>query len=189
VVAHSVVSDDELLRRARDDAQAFGVFFDRHSLRVYRFLLRATGDHASATDLTSETFAQALLSLSRFRGRTEGAGVAWLFGIARRVLLRSLRSQRREATARRRLGVPTSLDGWDEAESDSRLDGERLSQALAHALARLPARQAEAIRLRVIQQLDYDQVATALGCSTVAARIRVSRGLRALLELLEGEAG
>ena len=138
LVMARAVSDDELLRRARNDAEAFGVFFDRHSLRVYRFLLRATGDHASATELTSETFAQALLGLARFRGRTEGAGVAWLFGIARRVLLRSLRTQRREATARRRLGVPTGLDGWDEAESDSRLDGARLSLALADATRAAP---------------------------------------------------
>src|SRR5262249_33422665 len=149
--------------------------FDRHAARVYRFALRATGDHAAATDLTSETFAQALVSLERFRGSSPGSGAAWLFGIARRVLLRSLRDRRREAGARRRLGVQADPGAWDEAQSDERLDGERLAAALAGALATIGPAQAAAIRLRVIEQLDYVQVASALGCSAVAARIRVSR--------------
>ena len=144
------------------------------------------GNRVVATDLTAETFAQALLSLERFRGRGSDSGAAWLFGIARRVLLRSLRDQRREMGARRRLQIPVDAGGWDETQSDARLDGDALSRALAEALASLSEGQAAAVRLRVVDQLGYAEVARGLGCSSVAARIRVSRGLQALLERLEG---
>jgi RNA polymerase sigma factor (sigma-70 family) len=179
-------TDEALLRRARTEIDAFGEFFDRHGARVHRYFARAVGNQAVATDLTAETFAQALVSLERFRGRGSDSGPAWLFGIARRVLWRALRDQRREVGARRRLQMPVDASAWDEAQSDARLDGAALGEALADALASLPAPQAAAVRLRVIDQLDYAEVGGALGCSSVAARIRVSRGLRALLERLEG---
>jgi RNA polymerase sigma factor (sigma-70 family) len=179
-------TDAELLRRARTEVDAFGVFFDRHAPRVHRYFARAVGNQAVATDLTAETFAQALVSLERFRGRGADSGPAWLFGIARRVLLRALRDQRREVGARRRLQMPMDETVWDQAQSDARLDGESLARTLAGALASLPAGQAAAVRLRVVEQLEYAEVGRALGCSSVAARIRVSRGLRALLGRLEG---
>jgi RNA polymerase sigma factor (sigma-70 family) len=181
------LADDAVLRRARTEAEVFGLFFDRYATRVHRYFVRAVGNQTVATDLTAETFAQALVSLERFRGRGDGSGAAWLFGIARRVLLRSLRDQRREVGARRRLQVPVDAYAWDEAQSDARLDRAALGGALAGALASLTDAQAAAVRLRVIEQLDYGEVGRALGCSSVAARIRVSRGLRALLEHLEGE--
>ncbi|MGZ4178795.1 MAG: RNA polymerase sigma factor, partial [Solirubrobacteraceae bacterium] len=44
----------------------------------------------------------------------------------------------------------------------------------------LPESQREAVRLRVIEDLDYDRVAVALGTTPTAARVRVHRGLEAL---------
>ena len=44
----------------------------------------------------------------------------------------------------------------------------------------LPSEQREALELRVVQQLDYEEVAGALGCTQNAARLRVSRALRTL---------
>ena len=44
----------------------------------------------------------------------------------------------------------------------------------------------QALELRVIQQLDYEEVAGRLGCSQNAARLRVSRGLRALTLSIRG---
>jgi hypothetical protein len=111
------VSDDELLRRARTDVDAFGLFFDRYVARVLRYFMGAIGNHTVATDLTAETFAQALVSLERFRGHGVDSGAAWLYGIARRLLLRFLRDQRREVSARRRLQMPVDSDAWDEAHA------------------------------------------------------------------------
>jgi DNA-directed RNA polymerase specialized sigma24 family protein len=46
----------------------------------------------------------------------------------------------------------------------------------------------EAVFLRVVRELPYDEVAAALGCSAGSARVRVSRGLDRLSQLLGGVA-
>ena len=54
------------------------------------------------------------------------------------------------------------------------------------AVRALPAEQQRALELRVVQQLDYEEVAGALGCTQNAARLRVSRALSALGLKLRG---
>src|SRR6476646_10606387 len=99
------LDDSALLRRARLDASAFGVFYRRHARAVYRSLLLDCGDPDVALDLTAETFAQALQSLGRFRGPRVSSGRAWIFAIANSMLLQYQRERRVEDRARRRLGI------------------------------------------------------------------------------------
>jgi DNA-directed RNA polymerase specialized sigma24 family protein len=54
------VTDEELLRQARRDADAFRVFYDRHAPRLLAWLRAETRDAWLAAELTAETFAQAL---------------------------------------------------------------------------------------------------------------------------------
>ena len=83
-------------------------------------------------------FAQALVSLRRFRGSTEAEAVAWLYGIAHNLLRQYQRRQRVETSARKRLGMPVrDYAEYDEAEELA--DAQRLVPALEEALAGLPA--------------------------------------------------
>jgi RNA polymerase sigma-70 factor (ECF subfamily) len=61
-----------------------------------------------------------------------------------------------------------------------------LRAAVAGALAELGAEQRDAVRLRVVEELDYAAVAGRLGITEQAARARVSRGLRSLAAALDG---
>jgi RNA polymerase sigma-70 factor (ECF subfamily) len=61
-----------------------------------------------------------------------------------------------------------------------------LAPRLQHAVRALPTEQQRALELRVVQQMDYEEVAGELGCSQNAARLRVSRALRALGLKLRG---
>jgi RNA polymerase sigma-70 factor, ECF subfamily len=70
--------------------------------------------------------------------------------------------------------------------ANARLDAERLAPALSGALASLPASQQRAVELRVVDELPFADVAGTLGCSEVAARIRVNRALGTLSRLLKG---
>src|SRR5687768_14562666 len=103
-----MVSDEDLLAATARDPAAFGDFYARHERAVMRYLYRRTGDAELAADLCAESFAAALLASPRFRRGPEPA-VAWLFGIARNVLGRSIERRRVEAKARRRLGMPPML--------------------------------------------------------------------------------
>ena len=180
-------TDAELIQAARTDAEAFAELYARHARSISGWFTARTPTRL-AGELTAETFAQAALSLRRFRDDRDGSAAPWLYGIARNVLRRSLERERVEDAARRRLGLP--LHSY-EAELDAveeRVGAEQLRPALEAALAELPDGQREAIELRIVRALTYDEVASSLGCSEVAARIRVTRALTTLSRLLKGVA-
>jgi RNA polymerase sigma factor (sigma-70 family) len=168
-------SDADLLVAARSDASAFRELYERYADRIYGYHLRRSEDAHAAHDLTAETFAQAWLSRARFRDEARGSAGPWLFGIARHVLLLSVRKQRLERSACQRLGVLAASQHEALAEpAEGWLEG--LDEALAH----LPEAQQEAIRLRVVEDLRYDEAAERLATTPQAVRARVSRGLSAL---------
>ena len=138
-----------------------------------------------ALELTAETFAEAVLSLKRFRDLSEGSALPWLYGIARNLLLRYLERQRVETRARKRLGmsVPERDDAYDTV--DERLRSDQLRDLLDDALAALPKGQRQAVELRIIEEMSYAEVGRALGCTSLAARLRVHRGLAALGQALD----
>ena len=163
-------SDAALLAAA--DPDSFRTLYDRYAERVFGYFVRRSGDHDAAFDLTAETFAQAWLGRRRFRDEAGGSAGPWLYGIARNVLVLSVRRGRLERAARERLGLLREEASAEPEESW--LDG------LDEALAELPDAQQEAIRLRVVDDLAYEQVAAELGTTPQAARVRVHRGLAAL---------
>lgn len=167
--------DAELLALAAGSEEAFAVFYRRYERLVVGWLMRRTQRPDVAADLAAEVFAAAYLGAPGFRDGPEPAG-AWLLGIARNKLLRSLRSERIESSARRRLGVERI-----EVSDESLARVEDLHDlGLAQLLEGLPVDQREAIRARVIDEADYSEVARRLAISPATARKRVSRGLAAL---------
>jgi RNA polymerase sigma-70 factor (ECF subfamily) len=180
-----VRSDAELIRAARVDAEALGELYRRHARPIARWFAARTPARM-AGELTAETFAQASLSLHRFCDEADGSAAPWLYGIARNVLRRTLERERVETGARRRLGMPLQSYETDLDAVSDRLDAESLRPALDAALEQLPAGQRDAVELRVVRALSYAEVASSLGCSQVAARIRVTRALDSLSRLLKG---
>jgi RNA polymerase sigma-70 factor (ECF subfamily) len=100
-----LVSDAELLAGARSDADAFRDLYERYAERIYAYHHRCSRDGDAAQDLTAETFAQAWLARIRFRDEAAGSAAPWLFGIARNVLLMSVRPRALERASRERLGL------------------------------------------------------------------------------------
>ena len=188
-MVYVVKTDADLLFEAREDPQAFREFYDRYAVWVHAWIRRETGSETAALDLTAETFAQAWHGLRRFRDLADGSGAPWLFGIARNLLRQYHKSARIETAARARLGLPAPFAESEEYERvDERLEAAGLEPALRSAVGALPAEQRRALELRVVEQLDYDEVAGRLGCSRNAARIKVSRALKALTLELGGAA-
>jgi RNA polymerase sigma factor (sigma-70 family) len=180
-------TDAQLLASASKDPLAFREFYDRYAAWVRSWFLRQTGSDSAALDLTAETFAQAWHASRRFRDMADGSGAPWLFGIARNLLRQYHKHNRIESAARERLGLPAAWADCEDYEAvDERLEAGSLAPALRLAIKALPREQRRALELRVVQQLEYEEVAGALGCSQNAARLRVSRALRALGLKLRG---
>jgi RNA polymerase sigma-70 factor (ECF subfamily) len=178
------VTDAELLAAARTDPDALATVYRRHSEAIDKWF-RARVSSADAAELTAETFAQAALSIRRFRDPGHGSAKPWLYGIASNLLRRYYELQRVETAARMRLGMPPRSFNDDLTnEIAEREHAVRLAAPLYESLRLLPARQREAVLLRVVHELPYSQIAQQLGCTEGAVRIRVMRGLSALARSL-----
>jgi RNA polymerase sigma-70 factor (ECF subfamily) len=174
------------LRRSARDPEAFAEFYAEHVESLLAYLLRRVYDADVALDIAHESFAQAYLARQRFRGSTDAEAAAWLYGIARRLLARYFRRSAVELRALSRLGLQAPrLDEAEEARLRELADLDELRAALRPELARLSSDQRDALRLRIVAELPYSEVAQRLGISEQAARARVSRGLKALARALD----
>jgi RNA polymerase sigma factor (sigma-70 family) len=168
-------TDAELLRAAGLDADAYAEIYGRYRGRIFGYFLRRTKAEDTALELTAETFARVWIARRGFEDERDGSAAPWLFTIARNVLLMSVRRGAVEREVATRLGILEQLevDGGEPPEP-SWIEG------ADELLNTLPPSQRDALRLRIVDELEYDQVAEALGTSPATARVRVHRGLAAL---------
>jgi RNA polymerase sigma-70 factor (ECF subfamily) len=167
-----------MLAASQSDIDAFAAFYRAHDSRLLGFFRRRSGSAEVAFDLFAETFATALERRHQFRGSTYAEEEAWLFSIARSQLLHYWRDAQVAHAAVSRLGVevpPLEDPDIERIEEVASLSGD-----LNDALADLPGSLRRAVELRVIHEADYAEVSATLGISIQSARMRVSRGLRAL---------
>ncbi len=138
-----------------------------------------------AADLCAETFAVAIEHQDRFDPQL-GEARSWLWGIGRNLLRQYLRSAEVEQRAVARLAIRTPGVGDDDLDGlADRVDAERLAGLLAAQVDALGPNVARAVRARVMEAKSYSVVAGECGCSEGAARVRVARGLAALLAGLD----
>jgi RNA polymerase sigma factor (sigma-70 family) len=172
-------SDENLLAATRaGDAEAFGVFFARHSRTVLQFVRRRVGSAELAADLTAETFAAALIAVHRDHAREVPDGAAWLCGIARFKIIDSYREARLQDAARRQLRLERIVLEDEDVDAIDRLGG--VGAPLHAALDRLSVEEIAAVVERVVLERDYSQIAHDTHNSQAAVRKRVSRGLARL---------
>jgi RNA polymerase sigma-70 factor (ECF subfamily) len=164
----------------------FADLYSGHAQQLLIFFTRRTFEVEAARDLTAETFAQAFQHRRRFRGSTDAEAAAWLYGIARHQLSRYARTGRVRRNAVEKLGIQLPPVSPDDYERIVELAGlAELRGRVAVAFADLSDDQRDALRLRVIDERPYDEVARSLGVSEQTARARVSRGLRRLADALD----
>lgn len=163
------------------DADAISRLYAAHAEAMLGFFVKRTYQPEASVDLVAETFACAFRDRHGFRGADEQQQAAWLYGIARHRLIDFIRRGRVERAALDRLGFQrrTLTDG--EYERVEELAGlAEVRERLAAGLDGLGSEQRLALRLRVVEERTYAEVAHALGVSEQTARARVSRALRAM---------
>lgn len=162
------MSDADLVARSLTDPHAFEGLVSSLGPRVHGYLARRAPQHAD--DLLSEVWLAAYRSRGQYDA-TRAEVAAWVFGIARNVLLAHVRSEQR------RTGVPAHddrpVDEWDAI--DRRLDAAGHAPALRRALAALPADERDVLLLVAWEQLTPTEAAAALGIPAGTARSRLHR--------------
>lgn len=174
-------ADQERLELARSgDRNAFDGLIREHFRAIYSLLFRAVGNHEDAEDLAQECFVRAWSSLHFYRGETPFLG--WL----RRIATHLARDHHRR---RGRRGVPQGLDDSPEVSSAGVEPVEALGQrelvaGLGSAIERLPDSLRSALVLRVLEGLEYREVADAAGVNEGTARTQVMKARRMLMRWL-----
>jgi|SRR5215203_232448 len=167
------ISDDDLL--VSDEPEDFGIFYDRHVRNVLGYFARRTIDPEVAADLTAETFASALSARRRYKPGRAPAG-AWLFTIAARRLSDYQRHGHVETRAQKALAMQRVAVAAEDADMIKLL----ADDVAISMLTELPGDQEVAVRARVIDGDDYDEIARREHVGQAAVRQRVSRGLATL---------
>jgi RNA polymerase sigma-70 factor, ECF subfamily len=162
--------------------------YERTARPLLVFFQRRVDDPEVAVDLMSDCFTIALERRDQFRGGGDDALSGWLWSIAQSVLREYERRDQSAQRWARRLGRERrSLTDKEIERIEELASSQSIRDAVARSLDRLPADQREAVRLRIVEGLPYSEVATRLGLSSSGTRTMVTRAMRTLRGMLEGE--
>lgn len=187
--AESDAADQALVTRAQaGDRAALGELLHKHGPGLYRsVLLPRLGSEAAAKEALSETYAKVVANISKFVWQNVGF-YPWLRTVALRVALDQLRAKKRlvlfdEDDLAREVDAAQTTTPVDQHLSDQRdLDAAR--QKVEAALARINPRYARAIRLRVLEELPRDEVASILEITPATFDVLLHRAIAALKKAL-----
>jgi RNA polymerase sigma-70 factor (ECF subfamily) len=169
-------SDAELIRLSVDSPAAFTSLFERHFDAVFGYLARRVGADAGS-ELASEVFARAFAGRAKYDLERPDA-TPWLYGIAANLLRRRYRNETRQLRAYARAGIdPVAVP-----DRPSLPDAE-----LASALAVMKPSDRETLLLFAWADLDYQQIAEALGVPVGTVRSRLNRARRQLRAALNDD--
>ena len=196
-----VDADAPLVARAQQgDAQAFEMLVVKYQRRIQRLIARMVRDVDLVDDLAQETFIRAYRALGGFRG--ESAFYTWLYRIAVNTAKKAMIGLQRDPVV-----TQSALGGDDDDESPSPSqaelsDGEtpesvlasrQVAQAVNEAVEALSEDLRQAITLREIDGLSYEEIAELMQCPIGTVRSRIFRAreaiagkLRPLLESRQG---
>lgn len=180
----TILEDQALMKRvARGDAGAFRELSETHLKAIVTFSYRMLWSQAEAEDIAQETFLRAWQHADDYEPKAKLS--TWLHRIARNLAIDRLRKQKSR-------GEHYSHDDEREVAPESGRPSRLLAQkttaiSVQEALSQLPERQSSALTLCHEQGYSNPEIAEILECSVEAVESLLSRGRRALRELLKQE--
>jgi RNA polymerase sigma-70 factor (ECF subfamily) len=190
-----------VLRAKAGEMRAFEMLVVKYQRRIERLIGRMVRDTDLVQDIAQETFIRAYRALPQFRG--ESAFYTWLYRIAVNSAKKALSDFKRDP-----LVLESSRSGGEEGEETSRAENElsdgetpeallaskEIATAVNSAIEALSEDLRQAITLREIEGLSYEEISEAMNCPIGTVRSRIFRAreaialkLRPLLDTREGE--
>jgi RNA polymerase sigma-70 factor (ECF subfamily) len=172
---------DDLVVRARRDADALGRLYDAYYDSIYRFCLCRVSNKETAEDITSTVFLAVARGISGFQGRTESDFRNWLYHIAANHANSYIRKTTRrkelltEAARLMRIKRATVTD--DPPELDWPM--------LCAAILTLKPKHQTIIILRFFENMEFEEIAKIVKARPVAVRVALHRALKRLRGYLE----
>jgi RNA polymerase sigma-70 factor (ECF subfamily) len=169
-----------LSRLKAKDPEAFAELYDGYASRIYRFIYFKVSSVVEAQDLTAEVF----LKTWQYLSNEENAEIknlnAWLYHLARNVVIDWYRKQNKQ---------PLALDEQAEEaaveETTEKINLNWEMEQVTAALRQLKDEYREVLVMRYLDELEIVEIAKALEKSRGAVRVLIHRALRALQELVD----
>lgn len=159
------------------DRSAFDRIVRARFGQIYGILFRLVGNHEDAEDLAQECFVRAYRSLRFYRG--EGSLGGWLARIAVHLARDHGRRGGRSAEV---VGLPPAFEpSASELDPGQELSHKELAHRLAESVERLPRPLRVALMLRVLEGMEYEEVAEATGMRPGTVRTQVMKARRLLM--------
>jgi RNA polymerase sigma-70 factor, ECF subfamily len=179
-----------MLRVKQGDTAAFTELVEKYKQPIMNLAYRTVRDMTEAEDLAQNVFVQVYKSAARYKSTAKFS--TWLFTIARNLCLNEIRRRSRHRAESLDATHPDQddqpLQQYEDKKTfsppESLLQGE-LVQQIDRALADLPENQRSAILLCRQDELSYEEIAEALGCSVSATKSLIHRGRETLKERLK----
>ena len=176
---------DELARRAAGgDEDAFAQLVGLHEKKVYGLALRMCGNPEDAADAAQEAFLAAWKGLPRFRG--EAGFSTWLYRLTSNAAIDHLRRVKRQRGEVSLDGGGPGLDAVDDAPSpQAQAEETELREAVAEGLSMLSEDHRQALLLRELRGLSYEEIASELRVDLGTVKSRISRARGSLRKILQ----
>jgi RNA polymerase sigma-70 factor (ECF subfamily) len=187
-------------RTVAGDQRAYELLVIKYQRRIERLIARMVRDTDLVQDIAQETFIRAYRALHQFRG--EAQFYTWLYRIAVNTAKKALVDLKRSPIV-----TESALRGGDDEDETSRigyeltsdetpetvLAAQEIAAAVNAAMEALPEDLRQAVTLREIEGLSYEEIATAMGCPIGTVRSRIFRAREAISQrvkpLLDKQSG
>ncbi|MCB0278099.1 MAG: sigma-70 family RNA polymerase sigma factor [Calditrichaeota bacterium] len=186
-VDYALLTDEELIARFQDnDIQSFNELVKRYKDPLYNFIFRFVNGHQIAEDVLQETF------LRLYKNRDYYKEIAkfstWIYTIAGNLAKTELRRRRR----RQIFSIHNYMEDGkdfeivdDERNPEEDVEGRNLVAEIQKAIDKLPETFKQAVVLRDIQGLDYEEISSILQTPLGTVKSRINRGRARLAKMLK----
>ncbi|MCI4429635.1 MAG: RNA polymerase sigma factor RpoE [Burkholderiales bacterium] len=185
-------ADAALVDRTKaGDVKAFEMLVVKYQRRIERLIGRMVRDVDLVPDIAQETFIRAYRAIPQFRG--ESAFYTWLYRIAVNSAKKALMELKRDPTV-----TESALAARDDDDETSRVENElsdgetpeallaskQIAAAVNSAMQTLSEELRQAITLREIEGLSYEEIAELMNCPIGTVRSRIFRAREAIAQRL-----
>ena len=186
-------------RTVAGDQKAFELLVIKYERRIQRLIGRMVRDVDLVEDIAQETFIRAYRALGQFRG--DAQFYTWLYRIAVNTAKKFLMDLKRNPTVSENFFKSADDDETSPVENeltspetpDAVLASKEIAEMVNSAMDALPEELRQAITLREIEGLTYDEIADAMNCPIGTVRSRIFRAREAISQkirpMLENQSG
>lgn len=190
---HPDATDAELVARAqRGDTRAFEMLVVKYQRRLERLIARMVRDTDLVQDIAQESFVRAYRALAQFRG--DSAFYTWLYRIAVNTAKKALVDLKRNPVVSESTLAGSGADDdetsrverelTDGATPESVLASKEIAETVNAAIESLSEDLRQAITLREIEGLSYEEIAELMNCPIGTVRSRIFRAREAIAQRL-----